>query len=165
MPTPSISARPALKNGATFRYGARVDELETIDSGVELEVKAKDGTTKERFDAVVICAGVYSRDLAAQVGDRVNIYPVKGYSASRCSSTTKQSRKAAPWVSLLDDETKIVSSRLGPDKFRIAGTAEFNGYNRDIRDDRVAPLNGWCEERCFPMSPPSTRCRGPACVR
>lgn len=36
-------------------------------------------------------------------------------------------------MSLLDDKAKIVTSRLGPDRFRIAGTAEFNGYNRDIR--------------------------------
>ena len=30
-------------------------------------------------------------------------------------------------MSLLDDEAKIVTSRLGPRRFRIAGTAEFNG--------------------------------------
>ena len=39
----------------------------------------------------------------------------------------KVSQNAAPWVSLLDDEAKIVTSRLGPRRFRIAGTAEFNG--------------------------------------
>jgi D-amino-acid dehydrogenase len=52
----------------------------------------------------------------------------------------------APWVSLLDDETKIVSSRLGADRFRVAGTAEFNGYNRDIRDVRVNPLVAWTRQ-------------------
>ena len=54
------------------------------------------------------------------------------------------SQAAAPWVSLLDDKAKIVTSRLGPDRFRIAGTAEFNGYNRDIRQDRIDPLIKWC---------------------
>jgi D-amino-acid dehydrogenase len=52
-------------------------------------------------------------------------------------------------VSLLDDEAKIVTSRLGPDRFRVAGTAEFNGYNRDIRADRIAPLLQWVR-RLFP---------------
>ena len=52
--------------------------------------------------------------------------------------------QAAPWVSLLDDKAKIVTSRLGVDRFRIAGTAEFNGYNRDIRNDRIEPLIRWC---------------------
>jgi hypothetical protein len=44
---------------------------------------------------------------------------------------------------LLDDESKIVSSRLGTDRFRVAGTAELNGYNRDIRDVRIDPLVAW----------------------
>ena len=30
-------------------------------------------------------------------------------------------------------------------KIDIAGTAEFNGENRDIREDRVKPLVKWCE--------------------
>ena len=60
-----------------------------------------------------------------------------------------KSRNAAPWVSLLDDKAKIVTSRLGPDRFRIAGTAEFNGYNRDIRNDRIEPLIKWCNDH-FP---------------
>ena len=59
------------------------------------------------------------------------------------------SRKAAPWISLLDDKAKIVSSRLGEDRLRIAGTAEFNGANLDIRSDRVRPLVDWCEKH-FP---------------
>ena len=97
---------------------------------------------------MVICAGVESRDLAAQVGDRVNIYPVKGYSIT-VELDDEQSQQAAPWVSLLDDESKVVSSRLGVDRFRIAGTAEFNGYNLDIRDNRIKPLVKWCE-KLFP---------------
>jgi len=54
-----------------------------------------------------------------------------------------QSQAAAPWVSLLDEDAKIVTSRLGVDRFRVAGTAEFNGENRDIRADRIAPLVDW----------------------
>ena len=54
-----------------------------------------------------------------------------------------------PQVSLLDDETKLVTSRLGVDRFRVAGTAEFNGANRDIRADRIRPLVNWVNQ-CFP---------------
>jgi D-amino-acid dehydrogenase len=93
-------------------------------------------------DGVVICAGVASRAFAAMLGDRVNIYPVKGYSIT-VELDDEGSRAAAPWVSLLDDAAKIVTSRLGPDRLRVAGTAEFNGYNRDIRDDRIRPLTDW----------------------
>ena len=50
---------------------------------------------------------------------------------------------------MLDDATKLVTSRLGVDRFRVAGTAEFNGFNRDIRADRIRPLLDWVHE-CFP---------------
>ena len=94
----------------------------------------------------------------AALGDRVNIYPVKGYSIT-VSYLTKPTRTAAPWVSLLDDATKIVTSRLGPDRFRVAGTAEFNGYNRDIRADRIQPLVDWCEQH-FPAISTEQPCLG-----
>ncbi len=100
------------------------------------------------FDAMVICAGVQSRALAAQLGDRLNVYPVKGYSIT-VNLPDEISQQAAPQVSLLDDATKIVSSRLGKERFRVAGTAEFNGFNLDIRADRIRPLTQWVET-CFP---------------
>lgn len=99
-------------------------------------------------DAVVVSAGVHSRALGAQLGDRLNVYPVKGYSITVLLND-EQSRAAAPQVSLLDDETKLVTSRLGQDRFRVAGTAEFNGFNLDIRADRIRPLVDWVN-RCFP---------------
>jgi len=37
------------------------------------------------------------------------------------------------------------------DRFRVAGTAEFNGYNKDIRADRIRPLVPWAGLR--PMLP------------
>jgi D-amino-acid dehydrogenase len=99
-------------------------------------------------DAVVVCAGVRSRALAAQLGDRLNVYPVKGYSIT-VHLNDAASQAAAPTVSLLDDATKLVTSRLGADRFRVAGTAEFNGYNLDIRADRIRPLTDWVNQ-CFP---------------
>ncbi|HQS30545.1 D-amino acid dehydrogenase [Polaromonas sp.] len=100
------------------------------------------------FDGVVVCAGVASRSLAAQLGDRVNIYPVKGYSIT-VNLNDAPSQAGAPSVSLLDDEAKLVTSRLGPDRFRVAGTAEFNGVDHDIRADRIQPLIAWVAQ-CFP---------------
>jgi D-amino-acid dehydrogenase len=100
------------------------------------------------FDGMVVCAGVHSRRLAAQLGDRLNVYPVKGYSIT-VDMPDAASQAAAPQVSLLDDETKLVTSRLGDDRFRVAGTAEFNGFNRDIRADRIQPLINWVNT-CFP---------------
>ena len=118
----------------------------TVRQGTETETETETETTD--FDAMVICAGTASRALASQLGDSVNIYPVKGYSIT-VNLRDAASRAAAPIVSLLDDETKLVTSRLGDDRFRVAGTAEFNGYNRDIRSDRIRPLIDWVQQ-CFP---------------
>lgn len=97
-----------------------------------------------KVDGVVICAGVASRRFAAMLGDRINIYPVKGYSISVYLDDAI-SQESAPTVSLLDETAKIVTSRLGRDRFRVAGTAEFNGENRDIRADRITPLVRWTQ--------------------
>jgi D-amino-acid dehydrogenase len=104
---------------------------------------------EQSYDGVVVCAGVGSRALARQLGDRLNVYPVKGYSITVNLLDDGKASRAAPTVSLLDDETKLVTSRLGEDRFSVAGTAEFNGVNRDIRADRIRPLVDWVQQ-CFP---------------
>lgn len=102
----------------------------------------------EMFDRVVVCSGVLSGRIARAVGDRVNIYPVKGYSIT-VDLPDAPDQNAAPWMSLLDDNAKIVTSRLGATRFRVAGTAEFNGLNRDIPWQRIEPMIDWCR-RHFP---------------
>ena len=138
------------KRGVRFNCDTEVDDVVATDEGVVLSWRAGAHALVEETeaDAVVVCAGVASRHFAAMLGDRVNVYPVKGYSIT-VQLDDEQSRKAAPWVSLLDDDAKIVTSRLGADRFRVAGTAEFNGFNRDIRSDRVQPLIDWTR-RLFP---------------
>jgi len=96
-------------------------------------------------DLIVVCGGVGSYQLADMLGDTVNVYPVKGYSIT-VQLKDERSVQNAPWVSLLDESAKIVTSRLGADRFRVAGTAEFNGYNRDIRADRIQPLINWVNQ-------------------
>jgi D-amino-acid dehydrogenase len=48
-------------------------------------------------------------------------------------------------VSLTDDEYKLVFSRLG-DRLRIAGTAELNGYDRDLNRVRCEAIVRRTEE-------------------
>lgn len=98
------------------------------------------------FDAIVVSNGVGAPKVAKSVGDNLSIYPVKGYSITVELDDT--SEKYAPSVSLLDDEAKIVSAKLG-NRFRVAGTAEMDGENYDIRKNRVDPLLNWVHEN-FP---------------
>ena len=141
-------AAAAERLGVKLLFGQQVQSLRSDGQTAVVKVADENGLQERRFDALVVCAGVASRELAAQLGDRVNIYPVKGYSIT-VNLLDAQSQRAAPTVSLLDDETKLVTSRLGVDRFRVAGTAEFNGYNKDIRADRIQPLVDWVHQ-CFP---------------
>lgn len=142
-------ANAAQRLGVRILYDQDVTHVQSNNTQAVVTVAQSDvQPSVHTFDAVVVCAGVASRDFAAQLGDRVNIYPVKGYSIT-VNLNDPQSQAGAPNVSLLDDETKLVTSRLGLDRFRVAGTAEFNGYNRDIRADRIKPLVDWVQQ-CFP---------------
>ena len=143
-------AQAAQRRGVECLYEQQVSQLRPeAGGGVTITATGPEGApSPRRFDGVVVCAGVASRGFAAQLGDRVNVYPVKGYSIT-VHLDDEASRAAAPNVSLLDDETKLVSSRLGPDRFRVAGTAEFAGENRNIRADRIRPLVDWVRQ-CFP---------------
>ena len=142
-------AKACEREGVIFKWNHEVKKLKPTQDGPIITAKDLDGDVGEiAYDSVVICAGVRSRDLASQAGDRVNIYPVKGYSIT-VNLEDKTSRDAAPWVSLLDDRAKIVTARLGETRFRVAGTAEFNGYNYNIRADRITPLTKWVEHN-FP---------------
>jgi D-amino-acid dehydrogenase len=106
----------------------------------------KDVAELDYYDNIVVANGVDAYHLAKTAGDSVPIYPVKGYSIT--IELDEESAKFAPTVSLLDDQAKIVTARLG-NRFRIAGTAELAGENWDIRRDRIEPLLNWVHEN-FP---------------
>ncbi len=141
-------ARACERLGVRILYGQAVHQLHSDGQQARVSTGAGSAEDTQHYDGLVVCAGVESRRLAAQLGDRLNVYPVKGYSIT-VNLLDEASRAAAPTVSLLDDETKLVTSRLGAERFRVAGTAEFNGFNRDIRADRIRPLVDWVRQ-CFP---------------
>ncbi|ENW96483.1 D-amino acid dehydrogenase [Acinetobacter sp. NIPH 298] len=139
--------------GAKYRFGLDVVDVQCLQDKVIVRCKnSSENThpdseqiTEIEADLIVVCGGVGSYQLADMLGDSINVYPVKGYSIT-VQLNDERSVNNAPWVSLLDESAKIVTSRLGADRFRVAGTAEFNGYNRDIRADRIQPLVNWVNQ-------------------
>ncbi|MCV2358389.1 D-amino acid dehydrogenase [Paucibacter sp. TC2R-5] len=123
-------ARLCAERGATFLYehdilalsrsGAQIDavQIASVRSGKKSELKA---------DAFVAAMGSYTPALVRPLGEFLNIYPAKGYSATMKLKKPEQ----ASVVSLLDDTRKIAISRLG-DSIRIAGTAELCGFDSDL---------------------------------
>mgnify|MGYP006202893103 CR=1 FL=1 len=72
----------------------------------------------------VVAAASYSKNLLNIIGYNLPIYPVKGYSAT----LNILDNSLVSDVSITDSSHKMVFTKIG-DKLRIAGTAEFNGFN------------------------------------
>lgn len=118
--------------GVQFRLEQTIERL-TLEAGCisGAQLRAPAGSREGlSADAYVLALGSYSTRFAAALGERLPIYPVKGYSV-----TLELGEEArAPTVSITDESHRIVCSRLG-DRLRIAGTAELAGY--DISINRV----------------------------
>jgi D-amino-acid dehydrogenase len=123
--------------------GGEVDHVEATDSEGRFQ--------RLRADAYVLAMGSLSPLLAKPLGIELPIYPAKGYSVTM---PVKDPAKAHQ-VSLTDDEYKLVFSRLG-DRLRIAGTAELNGYDRDLNRVRCEAIVRRVEE-LFPGAGDSER--------
>lgn len=122
--------------GVSFHYGTSVDKLvKAKDRVVRALLTTPGGRDMIAADAYVVALGSYTPLLLRPLGIRLPVYPAKGYSAT----VALDESSVAPSVSLTDDGCKIVYSRLGQ-RLRIAGTAEFNGYNTDLNSVRCNAL-------------------------
>ena len=107
--------------------GGRIDHVEATDNEGRFQ--------QIRGDAYVVALGSLSPMLLQAIGISLPIYPAKGYSVTM---PVRDASKAHQ-VSLTDDEFKLVFSRLGS-RLRIAGTAELNGYDRDLNRIRCEAI-------------------------
>jgi D-amino-acid dehydrogenase len=113
--------------------GGEIDHVEATDSEGRFQ--------RLRADAYVLAMGSLSPLLAKPLGIELPIYPAKGYSVTMPVKDAAMAHQ----VSLTDDEFKLVFSRLG-DRLRIAGTAELNGYDRDLNRVRCEAIVRRVEE-------------------
>jgi D-amino-acid dehydrogenase len=121
--------------------GTRATHLEASGGrviGVALDTGGK------RADAVVLANGIEAPRLAATIGLRLPIEPVKGY------SITAPARPEAPVVSLTDRADKIVFARLGS-RLRAAAFADLDGWSPAV-DPRRAQQMLALARRLFPMA-------------
>ena len=120
--------------GVAFRFNQTVEGL-CVNGGRVTGVRLNGLEVPLAADAVVAALGSYTPLLLRPHGIRIPVYPVKGYSAT----VPLVRPDAAPQVSITDDAWKMVFSRLG-DTLRIAGTAEFNGYDTSLNPARCNAL-------------------------
>ena len=119
----------ARRAGVRFMMGTAVQRLELDGRRIAAAITA-DGTM--RADSFVLAAGTASPGLAAPLGIKLPMYPVKGY------SVTLPARRNLS-VPLVDFEQKVVLTPLGG-RLRIAGTAEFNGFDTNVNPRRGAGI-------------------------
>jgi D-amino-acid dehydrogenase len=112
---------------ALREVAGKIDHVEATDAEGRFQ--------RVRGDAYVLAMGSLSPLYAAPLGIHLPIYPAKGYSVT----LPVKDASMAHQVSLTDDEYKLVFSRLG-DRLRIAGTAELNGYDRDLNRVRCEAI-------------------------
>jgi D-amino-acid dehydrogenase len=125
-------AEACAAEGVNFRYGENV-------RGIELRNGAVSGvlTDAGHLDAehCLVALGNGSAPLLRKLGINLPIYPVKGYSVT----LSTHGWNGAPIVPTVDDGQKMGVVRLG-DRIRVAGTAEFTGYDTALNPERGANL-------------------------
>ncbi|GHU28593.1 D-amino acid dehydrogenase small subunit [Betaproteobacteria bacterium] len=124
------------RGAVDFRFGVTVERLLAAGGRIDgVTVRSEAGRETLRADAYVAALGSYTPLLLRPLGIRLPVYPAKGYSATIPLSADSD----APTVAMTDDGHKIVFSRLGQ-RLRVAGTAEFNGYNTELNEVRCQAL-------------------------
>ena len=114
--------RLAIDAGVNFIFNHQVASI-VFEGG---KIKSVGGL---EADFYVDCLGIGSNAVFAKHGERLPIYPMKGY------SLTAKAAALAPKISITDEAKKVVYSRIG-DRLRIAGIAEFAGYDLTI-DEKI----------------------------
>ena len=129
-------AQKCAEAGVSFHYGTDILGFERAGDRILGVHTLRDGVHSTlRGDAYVLSLGSFSAPLARTIGLTLDIYPAKGYSIT----VPVNNPDAAFNVSLTDDEYKLVYSRLG-DRLRVAGTAELNGYSRELNQTRCRAI-------------------------
>lgn len=127
-------ADQARQQGAEFRFGIEVTSLDLHLGRVIAAV-----TERERFiaDRYIIAAGSYSTPLLGRIGVHLPVRPVKGYSVT----FDRPPREHSLQIPVVDDHLHAVIVPL-EEGIRVAGTAEFAGYDRKVNPARIRNLLG-----------------------
>jgi D-amino-acid dehydrogenase len=158
--------------GVKFRQNVDIRRL-VVDGDRITGVVTDKGELKA--DSFVLALGSYSPLMLRQVGIRIPVYPVKGYSIT----IPIVDAAGAPESTVMDETFKVAITRLG-DRIRVGGTAEIAGYDMSLRQARrdtlvhsvsdLFPHGGdtskaefWCGLR--PMTPDGTPVMGPTPFR
>ncbi|MDO8177526.1 MAG: D-amino acid dehydrogenase [Undibacterium sp.] len=125
-------AKLAEELGVKFKYGVSIERLITEGDKMTGVMTSEGLVTADSF---VLALGSYSPILLRDLGVKIPVYPIKGYSIT----VPITDAASAPESTVMDETYKVAITRLG-DRIRVGGTAEITGYNLDLRAARRATL-------------------------
>jgi D-amino-acid dehydrogenase len=109
------------ERGVRFLFETTAQRFEAAGERVERAVTDRGELAA---DAFVLALGSYSPHLARSLGERIPVYPVKGYSLT----IPVDGANGAPTVGGVDEDNLCAYARLG-DRVRVTSVAEFAGYD------------------------------------
>ncbi|MFZ0500881.1 MAG: D-amino acid dehydrogenase [Steroidobacteraceae bacterium] len=125
-------AEHARRAGVDFRFRTPVTGLETRHGKI---TAVRSGDEKFTADSYVVAAGSYTPLLLKSLGITVPVQPAKGYSL-----TFERPSPDTPFhVPVCDDDFHAVVVPL-ENVIRVAGTAEFTGYDLSLPEARIGNL-------------------------
>ncbi len=129
--------------GVTFRYSHEVVGMpHDRGRGVVETVRVMDLATSLYHEIaagqVVVALGSYAPAVLRPLGIATTLYPTKGYSLT-IPLPPGIADDRVPMGSITDDGRKTVFTRMG-DRLRVAGTAELDGFSRDLNPVRCRAM-------------------------
>lgn len=106
--------------GVVFRFNSDVQPLSTVEPKI---IRTSPQDKGEKFDAVVLCAGLASAQLIRPLGLRLPLAAVHGYTISAAVREPLD----APRSGVIDEQYKVAISRLGQ-RVRVSGGSELGGH-------------------------------------
>jgi D-amino-acid dehydrogenase len=125
-------ARHLTDKGMQLHFNTDIARIEASAGAVRALVDGRG--QRHAFDTVVLCAASHSNALAAPLGLALPVRPVKGY------SVTLPQRPSGPRLAVTDPTLHMAVVPVGDDRIRVAGTAEFCGFDLQVLPQRVANL-------------------------
>ncbi|MGH8298413.1 MAG: D-amino acid dehydrogenase [Steroidobacteraceae bacterium] len=122
----------ARRAGVDFRFQTPVTRIELRQGSVAAVLSRDRRFTADRY---IVAAGSYSPILLKELGLKVPVKPAKGYSI-----TFERPRLDSPLqLPVADDDFHAVVVPL-ENVIRVAGTAEFTGYDLSLTESRIQNL-------------------------
>jgi D-amino-acid dehydrogenase len=127
-------ARHLREQGVEFHYSTRVSSMEVAGRTVTAVFAGQEPFTA---DAYIVAACSYSAPLLRRIGVHLPVRPAKGYSVTFDPAPRIPTLR----IPVVDDDYHAAVVPVGA-AIRVAGTAEFNGYDLTLSAARIQNLVG-----------------------